>query len=78
MNKRKPNKNDYHAGCLIHDNECLDEQLKHGCTVDLFVCFNCTDLWSNDETAAVMLESNRIAAMILGKPLQDVRNKWDL
>ncbi len=78
IQERKPNKNDYHAGCIVHDNECIDEQLKHGCTVDLFICHNCRDLWSNDEYARVMIESNRIAARILGIPLENVRNKWDL
>ncbi|MEE9215620.1 MAG: hypothetical protein V3U54_12770 [Thermodesulfobacteriota bacterium] len=58
--KRKPDKREYHAGCLLHDDQCLDEQLKAGCTVDLFICFNCRDLYENGELEAIIKASKAV------------------
>jgi len=37
----KPSPEDDNKGCMIHDEICLDEQMKAGCTVELFICYNC-------------------------------------
>lgn len=57
---RKPKKDDYHAGCLLHDNLCLDEQMKAGCTVDMFICHNCRDLFVHGELDGVLAISTAI------------------
>lgn len=60
MNIRKPNPKDQHAGCLLHDDICIDEQLKAGCQVELFICFNCRDLMEHGQYAAIEEFSNEI------------------
>lgn len=66
MKERKPNPKDYHAGCLLHDDICLDEQMKAGCTVDLFICFNCRDLFDNGELEAVVGMSKALSSLFGG------------
>ena len=65
MNKKtKPNPKDYHAGCLLHDDFCIEEQMKAGCTVDLFVCFNCRELFDKGLLEEVIEGSNRALALL--------------
>ena len=62
--KVKPSPKDYHAGCLLHDDYCIEEQMKAGCTVDLFICFNCRDLFDRGLLEETIEASTKALALL--------------